>query len=495
MPRHPLTDDQKRVAASRASLVFVESVPGSGKTTVAAERFGVLRHARQGADPRGVVAVSFARSAVAELRGRIRQRWGARTLARPNSVTTMDGLHREVVEFLLRTERIHWPGSIVKPTLIDSWARQRGASRINVTGPRNQRWELALNGTTLAIDYRAVDAPCWGMPYANKTDYVDSLREGVCTHDEIRQLVGLVLGRAELRCAVDAYLSRSVAHLIVDEAFDLNGLDTLLVRRVIESGVGVTLVGDPWQALYEWRGARPDMVHRLLRDHPFQTLPMHHSFRFKTAQTRDLATRLRAGEGVAIAGATGSAHVVLASEWEHLQAPGSKVIPLSFGQLDCQTDASIALLLDTVTRGRLGQGALNVTEARRCLRRAEESLDLDPVLSMLRDPSVRIEDTMEALRVATKVGGKRRPSLPGARVASRLMRLALLREWLLVDRRYVAGLSFHQAKGREWRRVDVVLDAAAQAIIAAGLDSAEEAHRKIYVGLTRASESTRLRPI
>lgn len=478
---------------SRAPLVFVESVPGSGKTTVAAERFGVLRHHQLAHDPRGVVAVSFARSAVAELRRRTRRRWGGRTTTRPNGVMTMDALHRGVVEFLLRTGKVLWPGGIVTPKLIDSWARQRGASRVSPTGPRNQRWELALNGTTVAIDYRAVEAPCWGMQYAKKQDYVDSLVEGVCTHDEIRQLVGAALGRPGLRSAIDGYLSRSLAHLVVDEAFDLNGLDTLVIRRAIESGVEVTLVGDPWQALYEWRGARPDMVNQLLADHSFQTLPMHQSFRFKTDQTRDLADGLRTGSGCVLEPSNGTADVVLASEWDHLQATGSDTIPLSFGQLDCQTDASIVLLLDLVVSARLGERALNVTEALRCLRREAESIELEVPVSMLKDPSVSLADLMDALRLATKVGGSRRPSLPSARVDSRMDRLALLREWIIVDRPYVAGLSFHQAKGREWSAVDVVLDAKSQQIVLAGLDSSDEDHRKLYVGLTRGSESTRIR--
>lgn len=493
MRRPPPTDEQKRIATSPAPLVFVESVPGSGKTTVVAERFGVLRHHRLAADPRGVVAVSFARSAVSELRRRVKRRWGSRTTARPNAVMTMDGLHRGVVEFFLRTGAIHWPGEILAPKLIDSWARQKGASRVSPSGPRSQRWELALNGTTVAIQYRVVESPCWGMQYPKKQDYVDSLTQGVCTHDEIRQLVGLALGRPELRNAIDSYLTRSLAHLLVDESFDLNGLDSLLVRRAIESGVPVTLVGDPWQALYEWRGARPDMVHQLLADYSFQTLPLHRSFRFSTDQTRGLADRLRRGLGVVLEPSTGAADVVLASEWDHLQVSGPDVIPLSFGQLDCQADASITLLLEVVTLARLNERALNVTEALRCLRREAESIELEGTLRMLRDSSVALTNVMDELRLATKVGGERRPSLPGARMDSRLGRLALLREWLTCDRQYVAGLTFHQAKGREWCSVDVVLDANARQILQSGLDKAEEEHRRIYVGLTRASEATRLR--
>lgn len=497
MPRVLLTNEQKLVASSQARLVFVESVPGSGKTTVAAERFGVVRYVHSRSDPRAVVAVSFARSATKELRDRVGRRWGARTLAAHNAITTMDRLHRAVVEFLLGTGRLRWPGGTVRPRLIDSWARQRGATQISVTGPRNQRWELGLNGDTLALAYRAVLAPCWGMMYANRQAFVDSLVEGVCTHDEIRQIVGAALGQQDLRAAIDEYLGRSLAHLIVDETFDLNGLDALIVRRVIESGVAVTLVGDPWQALYEWRGARPDMVHQLLADYQFVTLPMHTSFRFKTAETVALARDLRQGRGVTLPPAkTDDVNVVLGSEWEHLLAAGGDVVPLSFGQFDCQTDAAICLLLDEVTRLRLGARALYLPEAYRCLRREPESLDRLPyVLERLRDHSVALTEVMADLREATKIQGNRRPSLPGARLESRLARLSLLRQWLFVEDRYVPGLTFHQAKGREWAHVDVALDSAAQATLASGLDGTKEADRKLYVGLTRGSMSTRVRAI
>ena len=43
MPRLPLTDEQKKASTSRDRRLFIEANPGSGKTTVAAERYGILR--------------------------------------------------------------------------------------------------------------------------------------------------------------------------------------------------------------------------------------------------------------------------------------------------------------------------------------------------------------------------------------------------------------------------------------------------------------------
>lgn len=496
MSRPDLSKQQRTAILTRSTLSFVESAPGSGKTTVAAERFGVLHHTRNDdTDSRGIVAVSFARSAVSELRTRIVTRWGSRTVQRPNRVTTMDGLHRCLVQFLLLRGLIVWPGGVTQPTLIDSWARQRGATRVRPGTGQNQRWELCLNGTTLAPTYRAVESACWGMLFAKKDDWIASLSEGVCTHDEIRQIVGLALGKIDLRDAIDAYLQRSFKHVIVDEAFDLNGLDALLVRRAIESGVGVTLVGDPWQALYEWRGARPDMVHEILADYNFDDFPIPRSYRFKTDETIELARSLRAREPVVVPQAKTRPDVVIAAEWDHLPTSGPDVIPLSFGQLDCQADASLSLLLDQVTRARLGIESLGQAEAMRCLRREQETLDLQSSLTILRNPAIALEEVMDHLRSATKVSGRRKPSLPAKRVPSRLLRLALLRGWIITEQSYVPGLTFHQAKGREWGTVDVALAAAAQRALAKGLDPTNELHRKIYVGLTRGIRATRLRAI
>jgi UvrD/REP helicase N-terminal domain len=48
--------------------------------------------------------------------------------------------------------------------------------------------------------------------------------------------------------------------LVVDEVFDANRLDLAIVELAMESGLEVTIIGDPWQALYGFRGARPEDV-------------------------------------------------------------------------------------------------------------------------------------------------------------------------------------------------------------------------------------------
>lgn len=493
--RPQLTEDQKRIVGARDRLIFVESAPGSGKTTVAAELFGVARLIHASRDPRAVVAVSFARTATSELRNRVRRRWGGRVTSGSDRVDTMDGLHRSMIDFLLGTRLIRWPGGPPALEVIDSWERQRGATRLRPGGRPSARWELSIQGGRVALAHREVERPCFGMPYGKKDEFVEALRAGVVTHDEVRQLVGLALGSPRLGPELDAFIGRTFSHLIVDEVFDVNGLDARLIERFVVAGSNVALLGDPWQALYEWRGARPDLVHRLLDRHSFRRLPMLKSFRFVEHEVRQLALDLRQRRPVTLDEGGHDAEVVLASAWDDLLRAGSDVIPLSFGRLECQTDASIALILDCVARTRMGIAGLGIREAMRCLRRDPESVDLTATLDLLRDTDVPIEDVLAELRLATRVAGTRRPALPRARRGSRIVRLQRLREWLVGRDAGIPGLSFHQAKGQQWRRVDVALDPSSLSVLARGLDPSEEDHRKLYVALTRGSHATRLRRI
>ncbi|MFE7839405.1 ATP-binding domain-containing protein [Streptomyces sp. NPDC057474] len=69
---------------------------------------------------------------------------------------------------------------------------------------------------------------------------------------------------------------------------------------------------------------------------------------------------------------------------------------------------------------------------------------------------------------------------PRAAFANLRTRLEVAHEGL------IPGMTCHQTKGREWDRVGVRLEEADTAVLRNGLDPADEAHRALYVALTRA---------
>jgi DNA helicase II / ATP-dependent DNA helicase PcrA len=92
-----LTSEQLIAAGTSLQRTYIEASPGSGKTTVAAQRFGCQRYTAQlvgdeGASGRAVVAVSFTRSATWELRQRVRRSWGPSAVRWPHRVITLDTL-------------------------------------------------------------------------------------------------------------------------------------------------------------------------------------------------------------------------------------------------------------------------------------------------------------------------------------------------------------------------------------------------------------------
>src|ERR1700686_2779162 len=126
MPRLPLTDEQRDAVRASSSRLFIEAAPGAGKTTVAAERYGVLRFTNPGRSRRAITAVSFTRSATGELHRRIRSRWGSSALAWPHGVMTIDAMVLNIVESMLRQGVIHWLGDHTSLKVRDDWRGHHG---------------------------------------------------------------------------------------------------------------------------------------------------------------------------------------------------------------------------------------------------------------------------------------------------------------------------------------------------------------------------------
>lgn len=489
-----LTDEQKRAAATHATRAYIEAAPGSGKTTVAAERYGVIRYDR-GANGRGTLALSFARSARGELERRVRRRWGAGAMRWPHKVWTLDSLHWAIVTHLLKTGVIEWPGGHTDLIVVDSW---RGHPGSRILYPNNYQRVAILNGKKVGSGGVKVTRNTYG--YGNKVPYEKMLATGICTHDEIRQVLDIAVGRKDPQAAIREYFAGSTKAVIVDEVFDGNIVDLRIVYLAAQAGIPTTVIGDPWQALYDFRGARPELVPELVNGLKFETFPVGQSFRFETREMQHLARRLRTGEAVTLLpGAAPETDAVLASHWEPLWAVSDQVLPFSFGQIGNRVDAAMGLLLDRVVTSHFGALSSFGPEAAVILDlepevlRAEAATAFNPVLDRLSGGTT--EDAAAALAVLRKIlldmGSKSLPKLAGPKEAERVERLRLLAQ-RLGKTDLVPGMTVHQAKGREWINVGVHFTPGQQARLAGGLLQANASDRLLYVALTRAKRTVRL---
>jgi ATP-dependent DNA helicase UvrD/PcrA len=492
----PLTDEQKAVVCSPDNRLFVEAFPGAGKTTVASERFGVLRFGGRPAAQRSTKALSFTRSATSELQHRIRDRWGSSALAWPNATTTIDSLILTTIEHLLRRDLLHWPGDATALQVIDDWRGHRGYRRL----AKGKYGRVVTIDASNKVVSRGTPVEDVRGGFSTKADLHRQLDVGRCTHEELRVILASALQIPVLRTAIVEFVSSSIAHLVVDEVFDANALDLALIDLACEADVNVTLIGDQWQALYDFRGARPDLVPNILAAREFTPLSLSQSFRFQTEEMRKLSASLRSGAPVTIPD-DATHDVVLASKWTDLwtKCPSS-VLPLSFGRTTNQMDASIILLLDHIVSSRFGDRAVFVPEALVLLGINEDSYRQDgaSVLGNVADVLLRpgIDSTaraIEELRDGVKtLGAARRPILGKQASQNRYhRRLNAMMSRLRETRPLVRGTTVHQAKGREWDRVGVYLSSAETMRLSSGLSAGEPDDRRLYVALTRARYTTR----
>lgn len=483
-----LTNAQVLAAAAPGRLINVVSAPGSGKTTIAAERYGYLRYQR--GDIRGVLGLTFNRAAAAELRRRIHARWGANCIRPAHRVVTFDHLHIDLLTRLLSLGKLTWPNGITTLDVRDDYRGFKGYRFLPISSYERFA-SLDANGFVVSKG-RKVGKP--GPGIGSVADHRAVLHSGAVSHEDVRSILRAALQHDDLQQFAADWLSESYRALVVDEVYDADDLDLYVAYLAAEVGLSVTLIGDPWQALYKWRGAKPEVVEQLLSStsEQFKAYEQLKSFRFRGDQMPQLAADLRAGLGATLPEVVSSQiDVALARNWAQLWTVGDNILPLSFHTVNNATDAALNLLLDVVTRSRLGvqsygrEGAITKLGLDREQLLGKQDEVFGPLITGLRDGKAPVL-VLDELREAIKFLGVRRPrALSDDKEVAAEAQLARLAA-RLNQPTVVPGLTIFQAKGREWDRVGVVLSRAQVTMLASGLHELNEEHSIIYVAITRA---------
>lgn len=489
-----LTAQQRHAAATSEKNIFIEAGPGTGKTTVSAQRFGVHRFAAEHRhDPRAVVAVSFTRAATYNLRRRVQRLWGTEALAWPHRIVTLDTIMSGLLHDLLREGLIEWPGAKtlwpdgnVTLDIRDSWASCGG------TVSTRSIYQLGLRGRALHMTGLFAEKHAYRVPAVN---IVPLMKQGICTHDDVRSILEQALALPDCAARIQMRLGQQLRALVVDEVFDANELDIAIIEAAIAAGVAVTLVGDPWQALYLFRGAKPHVVPDLLSRNSIPTLPLSKSFRWQTQEQTALANDLRDGNGVVLPADQCDLDVVIALWWKDLWAIGGGVLPLAYHSFKGgYEEAAATILLNHVTRNVLDLDATYLGDALTALNIEDRDVprqlepDLQKVIETIK-PGTPAAIKAAYLELVAVIGNVSARFLRPPHVAH-TKRLEMLQSRMTHPGRPVPGLTTHQAKGGEWDIVGVSLRDGERKALGVGLSVTEDMHRKIYVATTRARYRT-----
>ncbi len=499
-----LDEDQQAAVAAPAGPVMVTAGPGSGKTRVLAAR--VAHRVASGSDPLRTTAVTFTRRAAGELRSRL----GSLGLTEVR-VTTLHGLGRQLLER-------HWadrgrPRRVVRDAGL---LIAQVADDVNVEPAALQaelEWAAALGlepesypKVVAEVQRRAPVAAALVAEAARRLELVKRHRRVADFGDLLR------LAREAL--AADPSFAEAArwrhSHLLVDEAQDLSPAQWGLLEMLAEPAHDVFAVGDASQAIYGFGGADPKLLSQWAERVGARSFTLRRNYRCPRPVIEAAAAVLGRPPSSPVGPRDGGVCVVEAANVE--QEASWVATAVREALREGLRPSEVAVLARTNAALEAPGAALH-----------QAGVPVRRRLRLLDQPAVRF---------ALGHLGRRAPGLPAPAVCRELEELAasssgvddadeeawgalraLADEWAaespagrLADfepwlkaalgghegepagrRRGVELVTFHRAKGLEWRRVFVVgvHDGLVPLSSAGDLD---EERRLLFVALTRASE-------
>jgi DNA helicase-2/ATP-dependent DNA helicase PcrA len=239
-----LNADQMRVVTSAKGPLIVSAGPGTGKTRTLTER--IAYHVTSGAWKKDrVLALTFTNQAAAELSSRLDKALADCPGSGP-TVATFHGFGKIVLETIFEKQ----------VTVADEETRFALMSEVQGADATLRRIEEMLNAVSLA---KQSPNPLDGF----QDDELRSMFQQYQSLLEARHLLDvddLVLVAYSMLAAdrdASIRLSERFDSISVDEYQDVNDVQAELVKILSRDGSNLLVIGDPDQAIYGFRGARP----------------------------------------------------------------------------------------------------------------------------------------------------------------------------------------------------------------------------------------------
>ena len=251
-----LNEAQRLVVTHRGAPLIVQAGPGTGKTRALTHRLAYLLKDRQ-TPPESILALTFTRRAAEEMAQRVR------TL-----LPDFPGLDRLTVGTFhaLGLKLLSEEGTVRQVAdearrlaLVKTVAAERGLPLARL----DRQISAAKQALRYPEDFSAADDPGFAKAFAAYEALL--AREGLWDYEDLlaRPLRLLEENRTVRRAYRERY-----RHLLVDEYQDLNEAQYRLFRFLAGPAAEILVIGDPHQAIYGFRGAKPEYFSRFQEDWP-----------------------------------------------------------------------------------------------------------------------------------------------------------------------------------------------------------------------------------
>jgi DNA helicase-2/ATP-dependent DNA helicase PcrA len=256
-----LNPTQFKAVTHRVGPLLVVAGPGTGKTRVLSYRIGHLIETGT-ARPDQIIAMTFTNQAAKEISGRV-----SRLLYGKSSIG-----HRQNRQTTPRVSTFHgWALGFLKETLGEN-ARLPIDEKDAKDLCREVAGELGLSNIKPQGLYEHISkAKQHFPPRINGDKDLEALyqayhvlleRYGLWDYDDLLLETLRLLEHIEIR----AKFHRDFPFVLVDEFQDISPAQYALIKSMAKKDGNITVIGDPNQAIYGFRGASPEFINRFSMD-------------------------------------------------------------------------------------------------------------------------------------------------------------------------------------------------------------------------------------
>jgi len=261
-----LNEAQREAVTASPGHMLVLAGAGSGKTRVLVHRISWLCQV-EGASPFNIFSVTFTNKAAAEMRSRVEKLQGM-----PSAgmwVGTFHGLSHRLL-------RSHWKEAGLPQTfqILDADDQYRLIRRVLKALELDEaRWPPRQAQAFINARKDEGQRPPH-IDTSHNPVYIQLVRlytayEAACKRAGVIDFAEILLRALELLRDNDSLLEHyqhRFKHILVDEFQDTNTIQYALIRLLAGNNNKVFIVGDDDQAIYAWRGARVENIHKFQHD-------------------------------------------------------------------------------------------------------------------------------------------------------------------------------------------------------------------------------------
>ena len=245
-----LSDEQQKIAKKKG-LVVVTACPGAGKTRLVATRLAMLAEDMTMKPYQGVAIISFTHTAVKEIKAEYKRLVGARLTA-PHFVGTIDSFLTHFVFLPFGNLVLGKPND--KPIIVDPDSPfmnvvYKGRSFKGLQGFNLHNYRYKADGSII--------------PEGNKADLIIKMKEHMKAHNLATISDTSFWSLTVLRKfpLVTRSLCKRFPYIMIDEGQDTSDVQMTIIDLLKASGhFEIMLLGDPYQAIYEFRHAEPALL-------------------------------------------------------------------------------------------------------------------------------------------------------------------------------------------------------------------------------------------